>query len=307
MSVEHSTPEGGTASADRRLPGHPGAVLGLKNIAKRYGGRTVLEDVTMTVEPAKVAVVVGPNGAGKSTLLRVMSGITRPTAGEVVLDPGPFGRQIAAVFEEPNLYGHLSVRDNLRVLGPTGRLPDDELFREYLDAYELGPLLKRKGRELSFGQRRKVTLLAALSHQAPLVLLDEPTNGLDEQTRMVFVDQCRAMVGRGQALVATGQDHAVLGVIADDTWLLTGHRLERARQGTERGSQYVVTVDASGDSLFALQTSRWVHRLERTDGGVVLYGAKNELAAVLEHLTALGEASSIRAVRFLDGEEEPRP
>jgi len=178
----------------------------LAGVVKRYGGRAVLDDVTLDV-PMGVTGLVGPNGAGKSTLVRAMLGLARLAAGGVQvfgIDPARAPRRVrrlvGVVPEDdcsvPGLSGVEMVQYAARLSG----LPGSEALRrahEVLDWCDAGQERYRPVETLSVGTRQKVAFAAAMVHDPRLVILDEPTNGLDPLER-------RAMLGR---LVTLARDH----------------------------------------------------------------------------------------------------
>lgn len=178
----------------------------LQNVTKRYGRRTVLDDVSFDVPPG-ITGLVGPNGAGKSTLVRAILGLVRLARGSVRvrgLDPArvPLSvRRITGVVPEddaivPGLSGVEMVQYAARLCG----LPAVEGLRrahEVLDWCDAGQERYRTVETLSVGMRQKVAFAAALVHDPAIVILDEPTNGLDPLER-------RAMLGR---LVSLARDH----------------------------------------------------------------------------------------------------
>ena len=178
----------------------------LTNIVKRYGRRTVLDGVSLDVTPG-VTGLVGPNGAGKSTLVRSILGLVRLASGQArVFGHDPYRkprrvRQIVGVVPEdectiPGLSGVEMVRYAARLSG----LPGTEALRrshEVLDWCDAGQERYRPVETLSVGTRQKVSFAAAIVHDPDMVILDEPTNGLDPIER-------RAMLGR---LTTLAKDH----------------------------------------------------------------------------------------------------
>jgi ABC-2 type transport system ATP-binding protein len=176
------------------------------NVVKRYGGRTVLDGVSLEVAPG-ITGLVGPNGAGKSTLVRSILGLVRLAAGSVRvygLDPAREPRRVRSLIgvvpedecSVPGLSGVEMVRYAARLCG----LPGTESLRrahEVLDWCDAGQERYRPVETLSVGTRQKVSFAAALVHDPRMVILDEPTNGLDPLER-------RAMLGR---LVTLARDH----------------------------------------------------------------------------------------------------
>ena len=178
----------------------------LDGVVKRYGGRTVLDSVSLEVTPG-ITGLVGPNGAGKSTLVRSILGLVRLAAGSVRvfgLDPAREPRRVRSLMgvvpedecSVPGLSGVEMVRYAARLCG----LPRTESLRrahEVLDWCDAGQVGYRPVETLSVGTRQKVAFAAAIVHDPRMVILDEPTNGLDPLER-------RAMLGR---LVTLARDH----------------------------------------------------------------------------------------------------
>lgn len=190
----------------------------LSGVCLSYRGVVILENVDMATAAGRISVLVGSNGAGKTSVIRLIAGLRKPDRGAVVVRPTSLPRRAVFVFEEPNLYGHLSGRAHLRILGAT----DERVLSEACEALELDArLLDRKARGYSFGQRRKVTLAAAFATPGELsIVFDEPTNGLDPTAVKGFMRLARAASDAGRDLLITGQDFNTLGTLADRVYLL---------------------------------------------------------------------------------------
>jgi len=156
----------------------------LRSVGKRYGATTALETVELSIEPGECVGLLGPNGAGKSTLLGVLCGIIRPSDGEARVygqTPGVLtepGATLGFALDPAGLHGELRVREHLRteVLAqglPAGSVAE-AILKFGLDAYA-----DRKIRTLSTGQRQRVALAGVLIGDPAVLVLDEPTNGLD--------------------------------------------------------------------------------------------------------------------------------
>jgi ABC-type multidrug transport system ATPase subunit len=159
-------------------------VLSLRSVSKRFGRRLVLDGLDLTVRCGDVHGFLGPNGAGKTTTIRIATGLIRPTRGEVRLfglDPRrPAARaRMGAVVEIPTFYAYLSGLENLRVLARLAGIRGDGPLREALDAVELTPYARDRVGTYSQGMRQRLGIAQALVGWPELVVLDEPTNGLD--------------------------------------------------------------------------------------------------------------------------------
>jgi ABC-2 type transport system ATP-binding protein len=165
------------------------ARLSLEGIAFRYGAREVLRGVSLEVAPGEIFGLLGPNGAGKSTLFAILAGLLPAGAGRFLLDGRPIAagaRELRArtgvVFQEPSLDGKLGPAENLRLAAALHRVPPAEARARIARLLEAAGLADR-GREpvdrLSGGLRRRLELARALVHRPAILLMDEPTTGLD--------------------------------------------------------------------------------------------------------------------------------
>jgi len=169
------------------------ALLDIQALTKRYGQRSALEGLTLALPPGCFAVLLGPNGAGKSTLFQVLTGLFTADEGQAHVaghslrdDAVRALARIGVVFQQMSLDLDLSVERNLRFHAALHGMPRalaSERIAQGCEAAGLGAELARPVRELSGGNRRKVELVRALLHRPAVVLMDEPTVGLDPKSR----------------------------------------------------------------------------------------------------------------------------
>ncbi|MET8833346.1 alpha/beta fold hydrolase [Micromonospora sp. NPDC004540] len=168
-------------------PAYAGVPLAVRNLRKEYAdGFVAVSDVDFEVHPGQVVGLLGPNGAGKTTTLRVLMGLTQPTAGEIYvfghrLVPGsPVLSRIGALVEGPGFLPHLSGLDNLKAYWrATGRPWADAHFDEALEIAGLGDSVHRRTKNYSHGMRQRLAIAQAMLGLPELLVLDEPTDGLD--------------------------------------------------------------------------------------------------------------------------------
>jgi ABC-2 type transport system ATP-binding protein len=177
---------------------------GLEDVCVRFGGRVALDAVTLPVDPGRVTVVVGGDGAGKSTCLRALVGLLPPEAGTV---RRPAKEHIGYVPSTAGLYEDLTVQENLDFSADAYRLPADQRARIEAEILERTGLARTRGRlggQLSGGMRRKLAVGMALLHSPEMLVLDEPTTGVDPVSRTELWRLISGAAARGTAVaVAT--------------------------------------------------------------------------------------------------------
>ncbi|HEY2929719.1 ABC transporter ATP-binding protein [Piscinibacter sp.] len=165
----------------------------LRGVSKQFGAATILDDISLTIEPGEFCVFIGPSGCGKSTLLRVIAGLDDATAGEIEIDGTlvnalpPAQRNVAMVFQSYALYPHMTVHENMAFGLRHQKLPAVEIERRVAEAsriLHLDGLLTRRPRELSGGQRQRVAIGRAIVRKPKVFLFDEPLSNLDAALRV---------------------------------------------------------------------------------------------------------------------------
>ncbi len=164
----------------------------LRNVTKRFGGFTAVDDVSLAVRSGEFLTLLGPSGCGKTTLLRMIAGFETPDAGAVwlggsdVTHVAPYRRNVNQVFQSYALFPHLTVRENIAFglrMQKMSRAESDERVAEAVALVALVGLEDRKPQALSGGQRQRVALARALAPRPSVLLLDEPLSALDAKLR----------------------------------------------------------------------------------------------------------------------------
>ena len=210
-----------------------GLVVRFEGVEKRYGRLPALRGVDAVFEPGRVTAVLGPNGAGKTTLMKTLLGLVRPDTGRVrvgghVVD-GDAGYRAALGYmpQLPRFPGNLSARElaalmaDLRAFRGT---PDEELVH----AFGLAPDLERPFRTLSGGTRQKVNAALAFRFAPPVLVLDEPTAGLDPVAALVLKAKVQRERERGRTVLLTSHDLGQVEALADDVVFLLDGRVRFA-------------------------------------------------------------------------------
>ena len=160
-------------------------IIQTKNLTKSYGDFTAVSNLNLHVPKGSVYGFVGPNGAGKSTTMKMFLGLARPTGGAFVIDKMSYPhnrvkilREIGSFIEAPAFYGNLTGEENLDIIRRILKLPKSTMD-DALDLVDLTPYKKRLARKYSLGMKQRLGLAGALLGRPPILILDEPTNGLD--------------------------------------------------------------------------------------------------------------------------------
>jgi ABC-type multidrug transport system ATPase subunit len=210
----------------------------LSHATKTYGTVRALADVSCSFEPGGVTVVRGPNGSGKSTLLALLGGVTRPTSGKVEHPEfGQSGRGVSAVRREVGWVGHdslcypdLTGRENIELAARLFGADAAAAYARARDRFGLAPFAERPVRTYSRGQRQRVALGRALVHRPRLLLLDEPSSGLDSGAVSVLIHVIKEEAARGAAIVVVTHDTALEAAVASEVLTLErGHRVNAER------------------------------------------------------------------------------
>jgi ABC-2 type transport system ATP-binding protein len=211
------------------------SAISAAGLSKRYGDTLALADLDLVVEPGEVFGYLGPNGAGKTTTIRLLLGLHRPSAGGSELfgidawrDPVGAHRRIAYVADEPFLWPSLTAAETLEFLARVRGGTDVAYRNQLVERFQLDT--SKKVRALSKGNRQKVQLVAALSTRAELLILDEPTAGLDPLMEVAFRDTVHEAKQRGQSVFLSSHILSEVEALCDRIGILRAGRL--VDQGT---------------------------------------------------------------------------
>ena len=284
-------------------------VLIATGLRKAYGERVAVQDVSLSLRPGEVLGLLGPNGAGKSTTVGMICGLTMPDAGRVTLsggvslasDEAGYKRRIGLVPQDIALYEELPARMNLELCGALyGMAP--ELIRrrtdEVLALVGLADRARDKPSTFSGGMKRRLNIACALLHDPDVILLDEPTAGVDPQSRNAIFDNLEALKRAGKAIVYTthymeeAERLADRIVIVDHGSVVASGSLAELLRTLPAAQS--LTLDISGtlapDALRALRALTGVRQL-KLDAGQLTVGIGDlaqTAAAVLQTVAAGG-------------------
>ena len=184
-------------------------LLEVESLTKRYGSIVGVDDLSFSVAPGETVGLLGPNGAGKTTTMGCIVGLLQPDGGQIAVDglapnAPPVSAMVGYAAQRTALYLSLRVSDNLSYFGGLYGLRGGSLTKateKIVDLFDLGPLTERRVKDLSVGQQKLVHLATAVIHEPRLLLVDEPTAGLDVSARQRVIDGIRRLAAQGTAVI----------------------------------------------------------------------------------------------------------
>ena len=238
-------------------------VLDVRHITKTFGETAVSDDVSFAVDRGRILAIVGPNGAGKSTLLRQVCGLITPDSGRILFEGRPlesFGpdlyRHLSAVLEDSSLaYTFLKGWDNLYYQGALyglNRRQTEERAALLLDALDLRRHMGKRVGDWSRGTQQKLALVVGLLARPQLMLLDEPTLGLDVVSKRDFMAVVRQCADEGMSVIITSHQSEVIDGMADDMLLLESGRVRWKGGSADFMREFQRPGEALEDTLLRL-------------------------------------------------------
>ena len=208
-------------------------------LTKKFGRQVAVKELSLQVEKNSVYGLLGPNGSGKSTTLKMITGMLRKTSGQILIDGHEWGREdlenIGALIESPPLYENLTARENLKVRTLMLGLPDGRID-EVLKIVDLTNTGKKKAGQFSMGMKQRLGIAIALLNNPKLLILDEPTNGLDPIGIQELRDLIRSLSEQEITVIISSHILSEIQMIADHIGIIANGVLgyqDRIHQGED--------------------------------------------------------------------------
>ena len=200
------------------------AILKTNNLCKDYKKQKAVNNVSITVRENSIYGLLGPNGAGKSTTLKMITGMLRPTSGKVLFNGHEWNRkdleQIGALIETPPLYENLSAVENLEVRAKLLNIPKTRIDK-VLKMVDLQNTGRKKAGQFSMGMKQRLGIAIALLNSPKLLILDEPTNGLDPIGIQELRSLIRSFPSKGITVILSSHILSEVQLIADDIGIIS--------------------------------------------------------------------------------------
>lgn len=255
------------APNDRSPHESDGVVLRTRHLTRRYGPRLAVHDLSIEARQGEVVGFLGPNGAGKTTTIRMLLGLITPTAGSVEI----LGRNVAqeaatvlprvgALVEQPALYPYLSGRDNLRAVGDALGGVTTARVDAVLELVGLRGRGRDRVKTYSLGMKQRLGIALALLADPDLLILDEPTNGLDPAGMVEMRDLLRGLAAEGKTVFISSHVLSEVQNICTHVAILNLGRLvtdASVAELTHTRGEFVVTLDKPAEALALLHAQPW--------------------------------------------------
>lgn len=228
-------------------------ILKTTNLCKNFKGQTAVNNVSLNIQRNSVYGLLGPNGAGKSTILKMLTGILRPASGEIEFDGHAWNRSdlqsIGVLIEMPPLYENLTAYENLKVRTLALGLPDTRI-EEVLRIVDLTDTRKKKSGHFSLGMKQRLGIALALLSSPKLLILDEPTNGLDPIGIQELRELIRSFPAHGITVILSSHILSEVEQIADHIGIISAGKLgyeSKINKGTSLEEIFMRVVAANNE------------------------------------------------------------
>ena len=206
-------------------------MIEIENLTKTFGTQTVISDVSGIFYPGKIYGFVGRNGSGKTVLLKCICGLTRLTSGRIILDGKVVGKDmeipdnIGAIIETPGFIKSFSGYDNLKYLASVRKMIGKEEIVSAMEKAGLDPAMKKHVGKYSLGMRQRLGIAQAIMEKPDILILDEPTNGLDKKGVEEFRNLILAFKQEGKTIILASHNAEDVRLLCDNVSELDGGKL----------------------------------------------------------------------------------
>ncbi|MFE9994009.1 ABC transporter ATP-binding protein [Streptomyces avermitilis] len=281
-------------------------MIELEGLTKRYGEKLAVDDLTFSVEPGIVTGFLGPNGAGKSTTMRMMLGLDRPTAGDVLIDGQHYDRlknplkYIGALLDAKAMHGGRSAFNHLLCLAQSNGIPKARVH-EVLDMVGLTAVAKKKAKGFSFGMGQRLGIAAALLGDPRILMFDEPVNGLDPEGIHWIRNLMKSLASQGRTVFVSSHLMSEMALTADHLVVIGQGRLladmSMADFIQQNSRSYVRIRSPQCERLLDVLHGAGITVVETGGGTLEVDGGKSELIGELAagHQIVLHELSPQQA------------
>lgn len=271
-------------------------ILEVKNLVKKFGDFTAVNDLSFDVFDGDVYGFLGPNGAGKSTTLRMILGLIYSNQGQINFlgeqikhDSRNYLNQIGALIERPDFYGNLSAYDNLKILGEMSKISN--LNSRIIEVLEQVNLIKRKDSKVktfSQGMKQRLGIAQAIIHKPKLVILDEPSNGLDPQGQYDIKKLIKS-INKDMGITVLFSSHILTEVEEVCNRMIIINNGSKIKEGNVRDLMNEdvlnVTIKSSNYEKMIELISNLPYKFNKFENGIIMELQESNIPSVVKYLT----------------------
>lgn len=284
-------------------------ILKVDNVSKNYKETIAIENLTFEMKKSEILGIIGPNGSGKTTIMRIITGLIRNFKGDVFINGLSIreekDRRIGCIIEMPGFYPYMSGIDNLKYFSMYSNDIDEKVFHKYIDLLGLSKAIGRKVSTYSLGMKQRLGILQAMLNKPELLILDEPTNGLDPNGIQEFREYIKKLAKeKNISVLISSHILSEIEQICDKVIILqNGRKLKEITMDESNKSKhcvYVLSTDQTGDLTEFLKKEQLqiegpgkdyikVKMGERDIGEVLakIYASNIKLTGITHHIDSL--------------------
>lgn len=269
-------------------------VLSIENVSKTMGKKKIIDDISLTIQEGEVFGLLGPNGAGKTTTIRMIVGLMKMTSGDIVIcgnsirkDFEQAIKHVGAIVENPEMYQHLTGYQNLVQYGRMHKQVSKAKLKETIELVRLGDRINDKVKTYSLGMKQRLGLAQALLHEPKLLILDEPTNGLDPAGIREMRDHLRFLAKEKQlSIVVSSHLLSEMEMMCDRVAIIQQGKLidvHDIHEDTTYDQPAYSFETGSLDSAWVWLEEKW--KVERNEEGFIVHATKEKIAKLVKELS----------------------
>ncbi|SEN88152.1 ABC-2 type transport system ATP-binding protein [Amphibacillus marinus] len=268
-------------------------ILSLNNVSKMIGKKKIIDQLSLSVQPGEVFGLLGPNGAGKTTTIRMIVGLMRLSEGDIFIGGTSIKsnfeqaiKQVGAIVENPEMYKHLTGYQNLIQYSRMHKGIDRDKINEVVDLVKLTDNIHRKVKTYSLGMRQRLGLAQCLLHDPKLLILDEPTNGLDPAGIREIREHLRYLTKERQmSVIVSSHLLSEMEMMCDRIAIIQQGKLidiqsVKGEQEEQTNNYYIETSDLG--AVYEILTKEW--KIDRKAEGFTIEATKEDIAKLLKQL-----------------------
>lgn len=271
------------------------AVLELKNVSKIMNGKALVEDISFTINKGEIFGFLGPNGAGKTTTIKMITGLYNISKGEIYIDGKSVKKNfekalngVGGIIENPEMYGYLSGYDNLKLYARMHGGISKERIQEVVELVKLGNRINDKVSKYSLGMRQRLGVAQALLHKPSLLILDEPTNGLDPMGIKELRQTLRELAEKdGLSVMVSSHLLSEMELMCDRFGIIDGGKMidiktiaDIRNDKTATIKTYLIEVDNKEKALELIKANNSNVSAELDENGVKISCEKEQLSKI---------------------------